>query len=170
MADLTLRHEMNCDTDTYFEKCVLDAEYNRRLFYEELKFKSYELVEQKDVGDTVVRKVKAEPQTANLPAPIKKVIGDSFGYVEEGTYDRKNKVYSFRTIPGGFPDKVKIHGTMRCEPLGDKRVTRITEIHVDVKIFMIGGMVEDRIVADVKQSYAKAAEFTNVWAKEKGYS
>jgi Protein of unknown function (DUF2505) len=48
-------------------------------------------------------------------------------------------------------------------------VTRITEIHVDVKIFMIGGLVEDRIVADIKDSYAKAAEFTNAWVKEKGY-
>jgi hypothetical protein len=64
---------------------------------------------------------------------------------------------------------VKITGSMRCEALGDKRVTRITEVHIDVKIFMIGGMVEDRIVADIKSSYAKAAEFTNVWVKEKGY-
>jgi Protein of unknown function (DUF2505) len=169
MADLTLRHEMDCDVDTYWEKCVLVEEYNRRLFFDELKFKSYELLEQKDLGDTVTRRVKAEPQTANLPGPVKKAIGDSFGYTEEGTYDRKAKRYSFRTIPGAFPDKVKIHGSMRCEPLGEKRVTRITEIHVDVKIFMIGGLVEDRIVADIKHSYAKAAEFTNTFVKEKGY-
>jgi hypothetical protein len=169
MADLKLRHEMNCDADTYWEKCVLDAEYNRRLFYDELKFKSYTLVEQNDQGDVVLRKVKAEPRTANLPGPIVKAIGDSFGYTEEGTYDRKAKRYTFKTIPGGFPDKVKINGSMYCEPAGDKKVVRITEIHVEVKIFMIGGMVEDRVVADIKHSYAKAAEFTNVWVKEKGY-
>jgi hypothetical protein len=64
---------------------------------------------------------------------------------------------------------VKIKGTMRCEPLGDKRVTRVTEIDVDVKIFMIGGMVEDRIVSDMKDSYKKAAEFTSAYVKEKGY-
>jgi hypothetical protein len=168
-ADLTLRHEMNCDADTYWEKCVLAEDYNQRLFYDGLKFKSYELVEQKDLGDTVTRRVKAEPKPANLPGPIKKAIGESFGYTEEGTYDRKAKVYTFRTIPGGFPDKVKIHGSMRCESIGEKKVTRITEIHVDVKIFMIGGLVEDRIVADIKDSYAKAAEFTNAWVKEKGY-
>jgi hypothetical protein len=169
MADLTLRHEMNCDAETYWEKCVLVDEYNKRLFSEKLQFKSYELIEQKDLGDTVTRKVKAEPKPANLPGPIKKAIGDSFGYTEEGTYDRKAKKYSFRTIPHGFPDKVKIQGSMRCEAAGDKKVVRITEMHVEVKIFMIGGMVEDRIVADIKDSYAKAAEFTNEWVKEKGY-
>jgi hypothetical protein len=169
MASLVLRHEMDCDADTYWEKCVLTEEYNRRLFLEELKFLKYELIEQKDAGESVTRRVKAEPESANLPGPLKKVVGDSLGYTEEGTYDRKSKVYSFRTTPAAFPDKVKIHGTMRCEPRGEKKVTRITEIQVDVKIFMVGGMVEDRIVADIKHSYAKAAEFTNTFVKEKGY-
>jgi hypothetical protein len=104
-----------------------------------------------------------------MPGPIKKAIGDSFGYLEEGTFDRKEKRYSFRTIPAAFPDKVKIQGTMRCETLGPKRIARISEIQVDVKVFMIGGMIEERIVTDIKHSYAKAAEFTNAWVKEKGY-
>ncbi len=168
MADTKLIHEIHCDVDTYFDRCVLDAEYNRRLFHDELKFLNYELVEQKDVGDTVVRKVKADPQVKNVPGPIKKVMGESFGYTEEGTYDRKTKIYTFRTIPAAFPDKVKINGSMRCEPLGEKKVRRITEVHIEVKIFMIGGMVEDRIVGDVKHSYQVAADFTNVWLKEKG--
>ena len=172
MPVLTLRHEIHCDEDTYWDKCVFDPEYNRRLFFDELKFKSFEVVEQKEVGDKILRKVKAEPQTGNLPGPIKKAIGDSFGYTEDATFARKAKVFTFKTTPGGFPDKVKIHGTMRCERLGaegDKKVTRITEVHVDVKVFMIGGLIEDRIVADLKSSYAKAADFTNAWVKEKGY-
>ena len=169
MGHLVLRHEMGCDTETYWEKCVLTEEYNRRLFLEALKFLKYELIEQKDTGDTVTRRVKAEPKTANLPAPLKKVIGDSLGYTEEGSFDRKKKVYSFRSIPAAFPEKVKIHGTMRCEPLGEKKVTRVTEIDIDVKIFMVGGMVEERIVSDMKDSYAKAAAFTNRYVKEKGY-
>lgn len=169
MSLLTLRHEMDCDESTYWDKCVLDDEYNRRFFLEELKFKSYELIEQREVGDTVVRKVRAEPNAGNMPGPIKKAIGDSFGYVEEGTFDRTARSYTFQTIPAAFPDKVKIRGTMRCEIAGPKRIVRISEIQVDVHIFMIGGMVEERIVDDIKRSYAKAAEFTGRWVKEKGY-
>jgi len=166
---LTLRHEIDCDESTYWEKCVLDDEYNKRFFLEELKFKSYELMERRDEGDTVVRKARAEPNTGSMPAAMKKAMGDSFGYVEEGTFDRKARRYTFRTIPAAFPDKVKIQGTMRCEAVGPKKIVRISEIQVDVKVFMIGGMIEDRIVDDIKRSYAKAAEFTNAWVKEKGY-
>ncbi len=169
MGNVVLRHEMNCDEETYWEKCVLNAEYNRRLFLEELKFLKYELVEQTDAGDTVTRRVKAEPEAGNMPGPMKKAIGDSLGYVEEGTYDRKKKLYTFRTIPAAFPDKVKIGGTMRCERLSEKKIARITDVKVEVKIFMIGGMIEDRITADLKRSYSKAAEFTNTWVREKGY-
>ncbi len=169
MSLLTLRHEILCDEGTYWEKCVLDDEYNRRFFLEELKFQSYELIEQRDLGDTVVRKARAESKAGNMPAAVKKVIGDSFSYIEEGKFDRKAKQYSFRTIPAAFPDKVKIQGTMRCEVVGPKKIVRVSDIQVDVKIFVIGGMVEERILADIKHSYAKAAEFTNTWVKEKGY-
>jgi hypothetical protein len=169
VADLTLRHELDCDASTYWDKCAFDPEFSRRLFFEELKFRSYEVLEHKDMGDTIVRRVKAEPQVPNLPAPVKKVLGDSFGYVEEGTFDKKAQRYTFRTIPAAFPEKVKIEGSMTCEPLGDKRIARIAKMHVEAKVFMIGGMVEERIIADIKHSYAKAAELTNIWVKEKGY-
>lgn len=168
MSAFTLRHEIACDENTYWDKCVLDDEYNKRLYLEALKFQSYELVEQRDEGERVVRKVRAEPRSGNMPGPIKKAIGDSFGYLEEGTYDRKAKRYAFRTIPAAFPDKVKIQGTMRCETIGPKRVLRVSEIQVDVKVFMIGGMIEERIVGDIKRSFDKAAEFTDIWVKEKG--
>ncbi len=164
-----MRHEVDCDADTYWEKCVLSEEYNKRLFMQELKFKSYELLEQKDLGDKVTRRVRAEPQPGNMPGPMKKAVGDSLSYVEEGSYDRKTKLYTFRTIPAAFGDKVKIQGTMRCEPAGEKKSVRVTEVQVEVKIFVVGGMIEDRIKNDLKQSYAKAAEFTNAWVKEKGY-
>lgn len=169
MGNVFIRHEMNVDEDTYWEKCVLAPEYNRRLFLEELKFQKWELVEQKDNGDTVTRRVKAEPEPKNLPGPVKKVVGDSLGYTEDGTFDRKRKVYSFKTIPAALSDKLKIEGTMRAERLGDKKIARIVEVRVEVKIMLIGGMIEDRIVSDLKASYAKAAEFTNKWVAEKGY-
>jgi len=168
MGRLVMRHDMNCDVETYWEKCVLSPDYNKRLFLEELKFQKFELVEQKDEGDRVLRRVKAEPEPKNLPAPIKKVVGDSLGYTEEGTYDRKTKVYSFRTTPAALADKLRISGTMRCEPAGAKKITRVVEIDIEVKIFMIGGMIEDRITTDMKRSYATAAEFTNKWVAEKG--
>ena len=30
MPEVTLRHEMDCTEDTYWNKCIFDEEYNRR--------------------------------------------------------------------------------------------------------------------------------------------
>src|SRR5579859_6537144 len=99
MADLTLRHEMNCDEDTYWEKCVFDAEYNRELYLDSLKFPGWKLLEQKDDGKTITRRVHVDPPVGNLPGPVKKVIGDSLSYLEEGTFDRASKRYTFKVTP-----------------------------------------------------------------------
>jgi hypothetical protein len=170
VKELELRHDMDCDADAYFEKCVLSEDYNRRLFLEGLKFPSFKLIEQKEEGTTVFRKALVEPTLAGLPGPLKKVIGDSMSYIEEGTYDRTTKRYRFSTIPtGGMKDKVKTTGEMYCEHKGDKKCVRVAKLRVDVNLRLIGGLLEDRIVTDLKSSYAKAAEFTSLYAKEKGF-
>ena len=60
---------------------------------------------------------------------------------------------------------------MWSEKLGDangKRIVRITKINVEVKVFMVGGLVEDRIIADLRSSYDKGTVFTNQYIKENG--
>ncbi len=169
MPDVTLRHELDCDADTYFLKCVFDEDYDRRLFFEALKFKDHKLLEQKDDGKTIFRRAHNDPPMAGLPGPVKKVIGESLSYLEEGTYDRATKRYTFSIKPSALGDKSKVEGVMYCEKLGDKRVARIAEMHVEVKIFVVGKLIEDRIIEDLRQSYAKAAEFTNEYVKAKGF-
>jgi hypothetical protein len=168
MAEITLRHEMNCDEDTYFERCMFDEEYNRRLYIETLKFPGYELLEQSDGPDKRTRKVHIDPPLAGIPGPVKKVIGDKFSYVEEGTFDKKTKRYTFKVVPSTMSEKTKTQGELWCEKIGDKRIARVAKISVEVKVFMVGGMVEEKILGDLKASYDAAAKFTNDFLKEKG--
>src|SRR5688500_3968028 len=107
MAEITLRHEIDCDEDTFWEKCVFadNDEYNRVLYKERLKFPGYELLDFKDTGDKKIRKVKIEPPLGNLPGPVKKVIGDRFSWVEEGLFDKKTHRYNFTVVPSTLPDK-----------------------------------------------------------------
>jgi hypothetical protein len=170
VQEIEMRHEIGCDPDTYWEKCVLSDDYNKSLFLEGLKFPRYRLLEQKDQGNTVFRKVEVEPLLVGLPGPVKKVIGDSLSYVEEGTYDRTTKRYRFTSTPNGsLKGKATTSGEMYCEKVGDKQCVRVSKLRVEVKVFMVGGLVEDRLVGDLKTSYAKAAEFTTRYVKEKGY-
>jgi len=169
MPEIKIRHELQCDTDTYFEKCLFNAEYNQRLFIDQLKFPGYKVLEQKDNGDTITRRIHISPPLDGLPGAVKKAVGDSFSYVEEGSYDKKTKRYTFKVIPSAMPDKSKTSGELWCEPLGDKKVARMARISVEVKVFMIGSMVEEKIMNDLKSSYDAAATFTDAFVNEKGY-
>jgi hypothetical protein len=169
MPNIQLRHEMLCDEDTYWHKCVFNEEYDRRLFLEALKFKGHEVKEQKDDGKTITRRVHVDPPVGNLPGPVKKAIGESLSYDEEGVFDHATKRYTFKIKPSAFGDKSKIAGVMYCEKKGDKKISRVVDMTVEVKVFVVGKLIEDKIVEDLKASYAKAADFTNEFVKEKGY-
>ena len=169
MPEITLRHEIECSEDTYWEKCFFDEEYNRRLFLDVLKFPGFTLLEQKNDPGTKTKKCKIDPPLTGIPAAAKKVIGDRLSYVEEGTLDTKSHRYQFKVIPSTMADKTSVVGELHTEKLGENRVARVAKIKVEVKVFMLGGMVEEKIIGDLRNSYEVAAAFTNDFVKEKGF-
>ena len=167
MPEVIQRHELECDEDTFWTHCFFDPEYSNRLYREYLKFPGYEITSQSDVGGKSVRTVRVEPPVGSLPGPIKKVVGDRFGYVEEGTFDKATKRYSFVIQPTVLADKTKCFGECYCEKIGDKKVVRVLKLNCTVKMFGLGGMLEDRILQDFKSQNDKSATFTNQYLKEK---
>jgi Protein of unknown function (DUF2505) len=168
MQDFVLRHEMNCDEETYWWKCVFDKDYNE-LLYKELRFPRYELLHYEDDGKVVRRKALVQPLLPPLPGPVKKVIGDGLAYTEEGTFDRAVGRYIFTATPNALGEKATTEGNMFVEKLGDKRIARVAKMHVEVRVFMVGGLIEDQIMNSMRASYEKAAAFTNAYVKDKGY-
>ena len=168
MAEITLRNEINTDEDTYWARCVFDLEFNERMYKVALKFPEWKQLESKEDDSKIVRKIQVDPPTGNMPAAVKKVIGDSLKYVEEGTFDKKTKHYTFKVTPSMLPDKTKVSGEMWVEKLGDKKIVRITKMNVEVKVFVVGSMIENSILSDLKSSYEKGTNFTNDYIKEKG--
>lgn len=168
MPEITLRHEINTDEDTYWAKCVFDAAFNTSLYVEALQFPVWKVLDSKEDDARLWRKVQVDPPVGNMPGPVKKVIGDRLSYVEEGTFDKKTKRYSFKVVPSTMADKTKVAGEMWVEKLGDKKITRVARINVEVKVFMIGGMVEERILSDLRSSYEKGTSFTNDYIAKNG--
>lgn len=166
MPDITLRHEIDTDEDTYWARCVFDATFNKQLYIDELKFPEWKLLDSKDDDAKIWRRVQVDPPVGNMPGAVKKVIGDKLSYVEEGTFDKASKRYTFKVTPSTLADKTKVAGEMWVEKLGDKKIARVTKIAVEVKVFMVGGLVEDRILSDLKTSYDKGTTFTNRFIKE----
>ena len=114
---------------------------------------------QRDMGDHVLREVRAEASRVGVPVFLQKALP----YIEEGDLDRKRSLYSFRTINEAMGDRVKIHGYMHCAVLGPRRCLRTTEIHINVTMLGVGGFVENRLENDLRKSYNVSADFTNRW-------
>ena len=168
MSEITLRHEIDTDEATYWSKCVFDADFNKKLYIDALKFPEWRLLDSKDDDAKLWRRVQVDPPVGNMPAAVKKVLGDKLSYVEEGTFDKKAKRYSFKVTPSTLAEKTKVSGEMWVEKLGDKKIARVTKMSVEVKVFMVGGLVEERILSDLKSSYDKGTVFTNQYIKENG--
>lgn len=168
MPEVTLKHEIDTDEDTFWEKIVFSEEFNKKLYEGVLKFPGWKLLDQKEDDGKISRKVAVNPPTGDLSAPLKKVIGDRLSYTEEGTFDKKTKRYSFKVTPSTMADKTKVSGELWAEKIGDKKIRRMCRINVEVKVFMVGGMVEERIMKDLRSSYDDSTTATNDYIKEHG--
>jgi hypothetical protein len=167
MADARIVHDIQGSEDTFW-KLFFDKEYNEALFLKALGFDSWKVVSQEEGADGVERVVDVVPKIGDLPGPLKNLVENGVGYRERGTYVRTEHSMKMAVVPTIMADKLTISGVLRTERTGDKSCRRIYDAVVNAKVFGIGGMIEGRIMQDIKASYEKAAEFTNAWIREKG--
>lgn len=162
MATKRIEHVFDCDVDTYWKEVFLDEGFNKQLFIERLGFSRWELT-QTDTADGVRRVVHATPSAKDLPGPLQKVLQNGLGYREEGEWWRSQSLYRLRVIPASLADKVDVTGEMRVVAEGSDRCRRIYDARVEARVFMVGGLLEGRILADVVTSYDEAAVFSRQW-------
>jgi hypothetical protein len=165
MHHFTLTHEIHCDEETFW-KTFFAKDFNGELYRRGLVFPEYTLLELKESDKEIVRRAKVTPKM-DVPGPVAKVLGSSFSYVEEGTFDRATKRYKWKSIPSQMGDKVKTEGVVHCEPAGDGKVKRVSAFSYEAKIFGIGGVVESSLEKSLRSGWDKSAAFLNEWLKEK---
>ncbi len=168
MAETHIEHIFNCSEDTFWEKVFWDDEYNARMFKDALKFPVHKKIREDDKGDTIERVIDVVPKLGDMPAALKKVIGEGVGYREDGVFDKKTRHHKVKITPNKLADKMTITGDLFTEPAGEGKCKRVFNCTAVAKIFGVGGMLEKRIMSDMETSYAIAAKFTNDWLKEKG--
>jgi len=168
MPDFRIEHTFECSEDTFWSKIIFDDDYNQRLYKERLRFQTWREIKREDSGDVVRRVIEAVPPIGELPAALKAVIGEGIGYEEHGVYEKSGKRYTVTVVPNRLADKVKVAVEITTQPSGPDRCVRVAKGSVNAKIFGVGGMLEKKMIADLEKSYAKSAEFTNAYLKEKG--
>jgi hypothetical protein len=164
----TIKHTIETDIDTFWNKVFFDPDFNRRLFVEQLGFTTYQVLEDRTEPSGVRhRRVECVPKV-ELPAAARKVLGDNLGFVEVGRYDPAVRRYYVQVLTKTGGDKIKTTTEIWVEPLGDKRCERIVSVENTVKIFGIGTLIEGFIEQQTRDSYARAAEYTNRYLQESG--
>ena len=165
MANVTFTHEINCDEATFWE-LFLDKDFNEKLYKQGLDFPEWSIVEQSETDSEVKRTTKGKPRLKNIPGPVAKILGDSFGYTETGTMDKKTKVWRYKLTPSTMADKIKQEGVMKIQPAGDGKVKRVVDLVIEAKIFGIGGMLEKTTEAQLRDGWDASATFMNKWIAE----
>jgi hypothetical protein len=166
MAEITVRHEIAASPANYWDKCVFNNDFNQKLYVEKLGFHSFVPSESVDTPERRTKKCTMEPPLTGIPGPVKKAIGDALKYSEDGYLDKKTGRYQSKITPSTFADKTVVEAELWCEPSpsGDpNKCVRIARVKVEVKVFMVGSMVEEKIMKDLRTSYDAEALFVGGW-------
>ena len=159
---ITLRHTFAIDEASYWDKLFFDPTYSRRLYLEALEFVRFdpsEAVTESDGSRTL--RVAMEPKN-DAPAVVQKLAG-TLAYVEEGGWNATDRVYRFTLTPSKLADKVKMSGSIRVSPRGEREIERIVEVRTEVKLFAVGGVFESFIEKTTRDSWEKNAVFTRAY-------
>lgn len=165
MPTINLKHEIQCDEATFW-KVFVDPVFNEALYLEGLQFPEFTIVKQDETEREIRRTTKGKPKM-NMPGPVAKLLGSSFGYIEEGRLDKVSKVWTFKITPSTLADKMKNEGTVRIESAGEGKVRRVVEILIEAKVFGVGGMLESTAEKSMRDGWEKSAVFMNDWLAKK---
>jgi hypothetical protein len=153
-------------TPEIFWATFLNESYLKALYLDELGYRAFAVIE---IGETS-RKLRIVPKM-KLPAPVAKLIGDSFAFEDHGTLDRAKGESTWRMVqPASLDSKTKarkdvvtMQGTVRIEASGDGQCRRTDEFTIEAKIFGLGGLIESSIEKELLSARTKEYAFLMRW-------
>ena len=165
MKKITLTHEINCSEERFWELFFDDA-FNTALFRDHLSFPKYEILNLKRHDDgRVDRTVRGVPKM-DVPKALQKVLGDGFGYDEDGSYDPKTGTWTWKMKPNTLAGKLRTEGTVRCEKVSDDKCRRVAVIELEAKVFGVGGLLESTTEKEMRTGWDSSAAYMNEWIKK----
>jgi hypothetical protein len=160
-------HLIQCNVDVFWRD-FLDEELNRALFLDDLGFTAYRLAERSESAGRVQRRVEIGPHL-NVPSAVKNVIGDKFSYIEVGAFEAGE--YRYECLPPAHihtPIKATAGGVVRAEPTPDGATVRHIELTCDIRMFGIGGMLENAMTKAGRENYDAHAKALNARLAARG--
>jgi Protein of unknown function (DUF2505) len=165
MKKIILRDAFPVDAERFWRDVFFSHAFQERMYREALGAASVEFLgESGDAKSGIARRLRFS-QPVDAPAPVRKLFGETTSMEEDGRFDPATQRWRFRMIPDKMADKIDISGETWLEAK-DGGVERVTELSVGVKIFAVGGLVEQYIASSTAASNAKQAAFTRKYIGE----
>jgi len=152
---LFVRTAFECDPETLWALFNDDAEFNERL--EAASGVCREVVERHDEGDVQVWRLRCASKK-ELPKFMAKALGAKhLTYDQVSRFDRARNELQWDVVPTLLSDRVTATGVTRLIP-GDGECERVIDGEITVRIPLIGGRIEKKLVEEIQGSYEKAAQ------------
>jgi hypothetical protein len=156
MTKLSIVRELPCSVEAFWTS-FLDSTFVVRAFTA-VGFVSYEILELREEPARLLRRADARPPI-DAPAAVQKVLGPSFGYIEDGEFDRAAKTWTWSARPSVMADRSRMEGRLLVEALGADRCQTRFEATIEVKLLGIGGLVESGCEKSMRTTWTRFGDF-----------
>ncbi len=159
-------HQLRVSPATFWERIFFDEGFNAKL-YVALGFDQYQVLTQERGEGGVLRRVLRAVPPIHGPSILRRKLAGKIYYTEDGSYDPRSGVWSFRSEPSIVPDQVYIAGTITLTANAQGAEHRC-ELETRVTAWGMGALIERVIDKGTRDSFQTTADFTNRWAEEHG--
>lgn len=155
-----IEHSFSRISREAYERLFVDEEFNAAL-KPVCALRSRELLERREEGGRLFRKVRVVPER-DFPPAIKKLITGELSYTEESWLDPTRHVLDWTSKTSILTEKLSLSGQVSFHEIPDG-CRRVLEGEIKVNVFGVGRLVEKGIIDNLEETYDKIALFTQQW-------
>ena len=166
MKTIQSTHTFSVDRETYVDRIFLDEGFQNAL-HKHLKFKSRELLEREEGGETLRLKMDFV-SGEKLPFVARKLWGDNVGWVEDMVYFKSGHRSESEMTPTMLAKQVKIFAEVTLTEPSPGKTKSTTEIQINVKVPVVGGAIAKKMCKDMADNLEESYAYTETYLKKEG--
>jgi hypothetical protein len=152
MKTITVRDAFDVDAERFWRDVFFSRPFQERMYKEALGCTRVDFLDESgDPKQGATRRLRFV-QPTDAPAPVRKIFGEATTMEEDGRFDAASQRWRFQMIPDRMADKMDITGETWLEAKGAGKVERVCTLNVNVRIFAIGGLIEQFIASSTQDS------------------
>jgi hypothetical protein len=112
------------------------------------------------------RRIRVIPEFRGVPI-IQKLFGERRAYLEEGDFDAEQQAWRYQVTPSALADRIRLHGTHTTRAIGDRETEVHIRLEVEVRLPVIGGVLERWVAGQFMEGCARQVAFTTEWGSRR---